>query len=69
MGLGVGAVQSAGLVLAAADSQSYRGPSQRRAMRQLLLQRAKDGSPEKAPTNVTILSEGHAGRCWPQLLV
>lgn len=65
----MGAVQSAGLVLAVADSQSYRGPSERRATGQLQLQRAKEGSPEKAPPNVTILREEHAGRCWPQFLV
>lgn len=56
LGVGMGAVQSAGLVLVAADSQSYRGPSERRATRQLQLQRAKDSSPEKAPPNATLAS-------------
>lgn len=68
MHFGGGAVQSAGPVLAAADSQSYRCPSERRATGQLQLQRAKYGSPEKVPPNATLLSEGLAGRCWPRFL-
>lgn len=68
MHFGGGAVQSARPVVAAADSQSYRCPSERRATGQLRLQRAKCGSPEKAPPNATLLSEGLAGRCRPRFL-